>query len=247
MMLDEVSRLATVMAILENGRGERYTLRFTEEADRKDTIESGSWFYGKTIFALAEYDVRSNAAAVPNVSVLMWVEVFGLPLDLLTKKTLYMVGSKLGRIITHDNPRLLNGSRARVCIDHQISDPVNFGFILSKPGMTAAALTASLQRLPNQTSVTAPQAQALVSQAKSLMPTLTRKKRSATSLMLEDYGKHQKGTAAVGAAEHPTLGPILVLSLPHLAGSPIVSPLKKRKVGRPLGSLNKKKEEVINP
>lgn len=65
--------------------------------------------------------------------------------------------------------------------------------------------------------------------------------------MLEDYGKHQKSTAAVGTTEHLTLGLILELSLPHLAGSLIVSPPKKRKVGRPLGSLNKKKEEAINP
>ncbi|KAL6206534.1 hypothetical protein ACLB2K_023782 [Fragaria x ananassa] len=278
-------------------QGERCILRFTEEVDRKDMIERGSWFYGKTVFVLAEYDGRSDAAAVPIVSIPVWVEFFGLPPNLMTKNALYMVGSTLGRIITHDNPRLLNGSRAKVRIDHQIYDPmkqafppmrfefgkgvdltvtmltfkyermcgfckacgllehkasgcqgppnmleaagvprtgiranpnpnpcnsssiVNLflasGFVLSKPGMTAAALTASLQRLPIPTSVTALQAQALVSQTKSPTPALTGKKWSVTSLMLEDYGKHQKGTTAVGPAEHSTLDQILELSLPH--------------------------------
>ncbi|KAL6217286.1 hypothetical protein ACLB2K_010503 [Fragaria x ananassa] len=310
-------------------QGERYILRFTEAADRKEMMESGPWFFGKTVFALAEYDGRSDAAAVPIVSVLVWVEVFGLPPDLMTKQALYMVGSTLGRIITHDNPRLLNGSKAKVRIDHQISDlvkqafpPMRFefgegadltvtmltfkyertcgfcrvcgllehkaggcqgppnmsaaageqgygsrvipnpnpsssssivnpflasGFVLSKPGMVAAALTASLQRRPNPVPIVTPQAPVLVSQAKSLPFVLSGKKRSAASLMLEDQGKHPKGMVVVESEEHPTLGPVLELSLPHLAGSLIVSPPKKCKVGRPLGSLNKKKEEVIHP
>ncbi|KAL6194616.1 hypothetical protein ACLB2K_035697 [Fragaria x ananassa] len=94
-------------------QGERYILRFTEEADRKDMIESGPWFYGKMVFALAEYDGRYDALAILIVSVPVWVKVFGLSPDLLTKKALYMVGSTLRQIITHDNHRLLNGSRAR--------------------------------------------------------------------------------------------------------------------------------------
>ncbi|KAL6191242.1 hypothetical protein ACLB2K_037633 [Fragaria x ananassa] len=284
-------------------QGERYILRFTVADDRKNMMESGPWFYGKTVFALAEYDGCSDAAAVPIVYVPVWVEVFGLPPDLMTKQALYMAGSTLGSIITNDNPRLLNGSKARVRIDHQIYDPVKHAFppmqfkfgtgvdltvpmltfkyecmcgfcrvcglleykaggcqgppnmlvaagdqgVGIRPGMKAAALTASLQRLPNLLPVAAPQAQVLVSQAKSSKSALSGKKRSAKSLMLEDHGKHPKGTTAIGAAEYPTFGPILELSLPLLAGSLIVSPPKKSKVGRPLGSLNKKKEEAINP
>ncbi|KAL6180539.1 hypothetical protein ACLB2K_047201 [Fragaria x ananassa] len=63
-------------------QGDRYVLRFREEADRKDLLESGPWFYGKTVFALAVYDGRSDAISVPITSVPVWVEVFGLPMDL---------------------------------------------------------------------------------------------------------------------------------------------------------------------
>ena len=77
---------------------------------------------------MAEYDGRSDAVLVPITSVPVWVEVFGLPMDLWTKKALYMVGSMLGKVIHHDNQCLIHGKKARVRIEHQISSPVKQAF-----------------------------------------------------------------------------------------------------------------------
>ncbi|KAL6214010.1 hypothetical protein ACLB2K_013448 [Fragaria x ananassa] len=73
-------------------QGERYVLRFNDVESRKHIVEGGSWFYGKTMFALALYDGRKNVTLVLIKTISVWVEVFGLPPDLMTKEALYMVG-----------------------------------------------------------------------------------------------------------------------------------------------------------
>lgn len=89
-------------------QGERYVLRFNDVESRKHIVEGGSWFYGKTMFALALYDGRKNVTLVLIKTISVWVEVFGLPPDLMTKEALYMVGATLGRILHHDNSNILS-------------------------------------------------------------------------------------------------------------------------------------------
>ncbi|KAL6146463.1 hypothetical protein ACLB2K_057142 [Fragaria x ananassa] len=70
-------------------------------------------------------------------------------------------------------------------------------------------------------------------------------KRNASSLMEVDLGKRPRGPPTVLEAANDDLGPVLELSLPNFAGTLIVSPPKKQKVGRPEGSKNRSKEEDI--
>lgn len=76
------------------------------------------------MFSLALYDVKKNATLVPIRSISVWVEVFCLPPNLMTKEALCMVGATLGWIINHDNPNLLSGARARVRMEHSLDSPV---------------------------------------------------------------------------------------------------------------------------
>ncbi|KAL6180541.1 hypothetical protein ACLB2K_047203 [Fragaria x ananassa] len=109
------------------------------------------------------------------------------------------------------------------------------------PNPNPTQLTASLQFLQKSAAPrTAPSVPAVVV-PKPLAPMLSGKKRSGAMVMLEDLGKHSKGSATVIEDEVAELGPVLELFLPHLAGSLVISPPKKRKVGRPYGSKNKPK------
>ncbi|KAL6213260.1 hypothetical protein ACLB2K_012707 [Fragaria x ananassa] len=105
-------------------QGERYVMRFDDAKSRKYIVEGGPWFYGKTMFSLALYDVKKNATLVPIRSISVWVEVFCLLPNLMTKEALCMVGATLGWIINHDNPNLLSGARARVRMEHSLDSPV---------------------------------------------------------------------------------------------------------------------------
>lgn len=70
-------------------------------------------------------------------------------------------------------------------------------------------------------------------------------KRNASSLMEVDLGKLPRGPPTVLEAVNANLGSVLELSFPNFTGTLIVSPLKKRKFGRPEGSKNRPKEEDI--
>ncbi|KAL6179404.1 hypothetical protein ACLB2K_050919 [Fragaria x ananassa] len=104
--------------------GVRYILRFNDAENRKHIVEGMPWFYGKTMFSLALYRRRMDASLVPIIFILVWVGVFCLPPDIMTKEALYMVGATLGRIIHHDNPNLLFGARARVRLEHNLDSTV---------------------------------------------------------------------------------------------------------------------------
>ncbi|KAL6144915.1 hypothetical protein ACLB2K_055605 [Fragaria x ananassa] len=69
-------------------------------------------------------------------------------------------------------------------------------------------------------------------------------KRNASSLMEVDLGKRPRGPPTMLEVPNADLGLVLDLSLPNFAGTLIVSPLKKRKVGRPEGYKNKPKEDI---
>lgn len=66
------------------------------------------------MFALANYNGRTTADAVPFTTIPVWVEIFSLPPDLKTKEALFMVGATLGTIIQPDLPNLKPGARARI-------------------------------------------------------------------------------------------------------------------------------------
>ncbi|KAL6182914.1 hypothetical protein ACLB2K_044326 [Fragaria x ananassa] len=82
------------------------------------------------MFTLANYNGRMAADAVPITTILVWVEIFGLPPDLKTKEALFMVGATRGTIIQTDLPNLKCDARARIRIEHRLDSPVKQAYPL---------------------------------------------------------------------------------------------------------------------
>ncbi|KAL6140824.1 hypothetical protein ACLB2K_059117 [Fragaria x ananassa] len=104
--------------------GDQYVLRFSEMEERDQIVRGGPWFYGKSMFSLANYNGRTTTDAVPITTIPVWVEIFGLPPDLKTKEALFMVGATLWTIIQPDLSNLKSGARARIRIEHRLDSPV---------------------------------------------------------------------------------------------------------------------------
>ncbi|KAL6144916.1 hypothetical protein ACLB2K_055606 [Fragaria x ananassa] len=94
--------------------GDQNVLRFTEKEERDQIVRGGPWFYGKSMFALANYNGRTAADVVLITTMPVWVEIFALPPNLKTKEALFMVGATLRTIIQPDLPNLKSGARARI-------------------------------------------------------------------------------------------------------------------------------------
>ncbi|KAL6198212.1 hypothetical protein ACLB2K_028004 [Fragaria x ananassa] len=84
----------------------------------------GTWFYGRSLFAVAPFDGLCAAAAVPMLTFLVWIEIFGLPPALITEEAAALVGATLGVVEELDKPGIQIGVRVRVLITHGISDPI---------------------------------------------------------------------------------------------------------------------------
>ncbi|KAL6146060.1 hypothetical protein ACLB2K_056743 [Fragaria x ananassa] len=65
-------------------RADRFILCFTRADDRKNILTDGPWFYGRSLFILAEYVGLEDMASVPIDLFPVWVEVRGLPDVLMT-------------------------------------------------------------------------------------------------------------------------------------------------------------------
>nr|XP_011464886.1 PREDICTED: uncharacterized protein LOC105351627 [Fragaria vesca subsp. vesca] len=79
------------------------------------------------------------------------------------------------------------------------------------------------------------------------LPLLTGKKRDASVLVGLDLGKRPKGPIKPMEPNSADLDLMLELSLPNFAGSLVISPSKKYKVGRLVCSKNRPREEAIHP
>nr|XP_011470243.1 PREDICTED: uncharacterized protein LOC105353156 [Fragaria vesca subsp. vesca] len=104
--------------------GDRYILWFTMAEDERYLLGGGPWFYGRSLFVMAEYDGLHDAASVSIDSFPVWVEMLGLPSRLRTNEAAEKVGVTLGHVDQVDKLGIKRGIRSRVKIFHDLKDPV---------------------------------------------------------------------------------------------------------------------------
>ncbi|KAL6228377.1 hypothetical protein ACLB2K_002327 [Fragaria x ananassa] len=104
--------------------GDRYILWFTMAEDERYLLGGGPWFYGRSLFVMAEYDGLHDAASVSIDSFPVWVEMLGLPSRLMTNEAAEKVGVTLGHVDQVDKLGIKRGIRSRVKIFHDLKDPV---------------------------------------------------------------------------------------------------------------------------
>ncbi|KAL6225857.1 hypothetical protein ACLB2K_004706 [Fragaria x ananassa] len=108
--------------------GDRYILLFTKAEDERYLLGGGLWFYGRSLFVMAEYEGLHDVASVPIDSFPVWVEMLGLPPRLMTNETAEKVGVTLGHVDQVDKLGIKRGIRSRVKIFHDLKDPVSEAF-----------------------------------------------------------------------------------------------------------------------
>ncbi|KAL6138959.1 hypothetical protein ACLB2K_064237 [Fragaria x ananassa] len=93
-------------------RADRFVLRFTRANDRENILTGGPWFYGRSMFVLAECDGLEDVTSVPIDSFPVWVEIKGLPDALMTDEAVEKVGWTLGQVEHVDKMNNRRGTRA---------------------------------------------------------------------------------------------------------------------------------------
>ena len=111
---------------------DRCVLRFTRREDRLHVLKDGSWFYGRALFVVTEYDGLFDAASVPILTFPVWVEVIGLPPALMTTEVVKLLGATLGHVYNLDWLGITTSRRAKVKVTHRLSYLIHAAF----PSMT---------------------------------------------------------------------------------------------------------------
>ncbi|KAL6225855.1 hypothetical protein ACLB2K_004704 [Fragaria x ananassa] len=109
-------------------REDCFVLHFTKANDRKNILTGGPWFYGRSLFFLAEYDGLEDVSFVPIVSFPIWVEIKGLLDALMTDEAVEKVGRTLRQVEHVDKMNIRRGTRARVRILQELSSPIKEAF-----------------------------------------------------------------------------------------------------------------------
>ncbi|KAL6220133.1 hypothetical protein ACLB2K_007890 [Fragaria x ananassa] len=106
--------------------GDQYVMRFTKAEDKKMILGGGSWFFGRSLFVLAEYDGLHDVAVVSIVSFPVWVEIMGLPPRLFTDEATEKVGltGTVAPEVQVDKLGVKRGIRVRVRASHHFCDPI---------------------------------------------------------------------------------------------------------------------------
>lgn len=90
------------------------------------TVDSGPWFFGKSMLALEVYDGLCDPSSVALPSIPVWVWILGL----LTVAATQLVVETLGSVINLNMVGIRWGDQVCVRIRHLLSDPVKHAFPL---------------------------------------------------------------------------------------------------------------------
>lgn len=122
-----------------NQRAAKSTLRavwkkgFTLESQLKWVLNNGSWSFDNHPLVLRRWERGMTAASVTFQTLLIWIQIWGLPFDLLTEETGRDIENGIGKVVeidamafTTDQARFI-----RIRVEVPLNKPIYRGVVLS--------------------------------------------------------------------------------------------------------------------
>ena len=79
-----------------------FQFKFTMESQLKWVLANGPWSFEDHLLALRRWERGMTTTSVRFTSMPMWVQVWGLPFDLLLEKVGGDIGNRLGEVLEVD-------------------------------------------------------------------------------------------------------------------------------------------------
>ncbi|KAK9997339.1 hypothetical protein SO802_022025 [Lithocarpus litseifolius] len=100
-LLRSMWKLGEDLKMVELGDG-LLQFKFTMECQLNWVWNNGPWCFGNQILALRRWEKGMTARSVTFTHMPIWVQVWGLPFDLITEEAAQDIGQRLGKVIEVD-------------------------------------------------------------------------------------------------------------------------------------------------
>ncbi|XP_030962834.1 uncharacterized protein LOC115984080 isoform X2 [Quercus lobata] len=112
-----------------------FRFKFSMECQLKWVINNGPWSFDNHILLLRRWEKGMTVFSVNFQTVPMWVQVWGLPFDLINKEAGIDIGQRIGRVIEVDCKAIASGEARflRVRVDVPLDKPIRGGAPVLSP------------------------------------------------------------------------------------------------------------------
>ena len=110
-LLRSVWKMGNDLKIVDVGEG-LFQFKFSIESQMKWVLDNGPWSFENQLLVLRRWEKGMTPRSVKFTSVSMWVQVWGLPFDLINEDAGRDIGSGLGRVVDVDS-KALTANQAR--------------------------------------------------------------------------------------------------------------------------------------
>ena len=129
-------KLGNDVRIIEEGEG-ILQFNFTLESQLVWVLNNGPWSLDNNLLVLRRWERGMTERLVTFSMLLIWVQVWGLPFDLINEEAAWDIGKGLGHVVEVDNKTFLS-KQARfiqICVEIPLHKPIwRGGYVLSPEG-----------------------------------------------------------------------------------------------------------------
>ena len=147
-LLRSVWKMGNDLKIVDIGEG-LYQFKFSIESQMKWVLDNGPWSFENQLLVLRRWEIGMTPRSVKFTTVPMWVQVWGLPFDLINEDAGRDIGSGLGRVVDVDS-KALSADQARflrIRVEVPLSKPLRRGSPVISPKGDKALVAFRYERL----------------------------------------------------------------------------------------------------
>ncbi|KAK9989062.1 hypothetical protein SO802_029301 [Lithocarpus litseifolius] len=133
-MLRTVWKMGSDLRIIDVGDG-LFQFKFNLESQLKWVMNNGPWCFDNYPLALRRWERGMTAASVKFHLLPIWIQVWGLPFDLITEETGRDIGEWIGRVVDVDTTAFTSEQARliRIRVEIPLDRPIRRGGIISSP------------------------------------------------------------------------------------------------------------------
>ena len=127
-LLQSMWKMGSNLKIIDVGEG-LFQFRFSLESQLQWVWDNGPWSFENNMLVLQRWEKGLTTRSVQFTSLLMWVQVYGLPFDLINEEAGLDIGRGIGRVVEVDCKALVSNQARflQIQVEIPLEKPIRKG------------------------------------------------------------------------------------------------------------------------